>query len=371
MKLINIVSQLMAALPVNTDKFTDSVDVISLVRAGTTITVSCSGAHNLKIGKPATILGAQTPIVISSLSRAGFVGTLVVASHDLTYAENNSQGSEIQISGAVESEFNGTFETISVESKTNITFIMLDAGPTVATGSPKLLNGFNYREDYNGTYAVTSVPSPSVFTYEHPYAGSVDPVGSIEARVSPRISAGSDIQRLQAAYTAQQQSKLWMFVTLGTVVASKSRAVNADFVDNLNEGHEYRQQLVQPFSVYLFIPASDDIAGRKARDTAEELFSPLCRSILGARFDSELAQGLPQGMVHFIDHDVLVYDSAIYVHEFQFAQIVDLTFEDTIGAPVDLRMTGFSLAMYPDFDLEGTPTSDVMTASGVAGDGES
>lgn len=348
MRVSDIVTRLAVTLPQLTDKLTNEIPVNSLTRSGTVITAACDEAHELEPGNAVSIVGAVVPIRIFNLTRVGTVGTLVTdTAHDLTEPITSS----VTISGALEAEFNGTFAVVSVVNRKTITFTMVDSGPTTGTGSPVLLGGESALRDYNTLYQVLKTPSPVEFAISHSVTGLPDPTGTILARTRPRISAAVNARRLFDSYTEQPLDKLWLFVVLGPVDASKSRHIRSDAVDNLSRGDEYRQQVIQTFGLYLFIPVSDDLSGQAGRDVAEDLFRSLCRSILFSSFDSGLYVG-EQGKVQFVSHDTFDYNTSVYVHAYEFQQVVDLTFEDTVGPDVDVAFRNINLTILPQ--LEGT-----------------
>jgi len=328
MKAESIIQQLAIALPNFSDKFTTNFDITSLTRSGTTVTAVTSAAHGLVVGKQAIITGAKTPISIGTLIRAGVIGTLISDSdHDMT--ENFS--ADVELSGSTEAEFNGTFTVLTVPNRRTITFTMDDSGATVATGSPLLLNGSSFLKQYNGLKEVDTVPSPTSFTYEITDTTLFSPAaGTIKAKTEPRISGAISIDRIVDAYTKQAQDEYWAFVVLGDVFASKSRKIESDATDNQQRGNEFRQQIIQPFTIVVAIPTKTEIAARAARDEAEDLLRPICRSVLFKKFDSQLFVGA-QNPSQFVDHGFTAYNTAFYLHSYNFESTADITFDDTIG----------------------------------------
>jgi hypothetical protein len=358
MKAETIINQLAIRLPKFTDKFTTDISITGLARVGTTVTATTAAIHNLAINKQVNIVGAKTPLAISSLTRVGTVGTLVTTNnHDLT---ENYIITTVDINGATEAEFNGTFNILNIPNRKTITFTMADAGPTTATGSPLLLNGSSYLQQYNGLHQVTSVPTTTTFTYE--VADSTlftPPQGTIIARTNPRISGAISVERVIDAYTKQVADDWWLFAILDDVIASKNRNIDTDAVDNQQRGNEFRQQIVQPFTLMAVTPANNEIAARAARDTAEELFRPICQSILFSKMDSELYVGA-QNPIQFVDHGFLAYNTAFYAHGFNFQATADITFDDTIGFDDDVAFRDIELQQFLDFGTKEDPlTADI------------
>jgi hypothetical protein len=343
MKASEIVQQLATYLPVLTDLFTTNVTISTLTLSGSTVTAQCDADHNLTVGQQVNVTGAESPISISSLTRSGTVGTLVTDTpHDFTEGFSTT----VKIAAAVEAEFVGEFTILSVPNRKTVTFTMADSGATVATGFPLLLNGFSKYQTFNGLVRVTAVPATDQFQYEItttpplPYALT----GDMVARTKPRISAAVDPARLVEYYTSQPRSDLWAFVVLGDVVASKSRDIQSDATANIQRGNYYRQQLIQPFSVFVFWPTNEEIAARDARDSAEDLFPLICKSLLGRKFDSRLYCGA-QNPVVFVDHGYIDYRKSVYIHTYNFQTVADITFNDTIGYGDDVAFRDINLSM--------------------------
>lgn len=343
----DIVAQLAVKLPQYTDKFTDNITVTGISRVGSVATATTSVAHGLTVGAAVNITGAQSPISITSLTRAGTVGTLVTATpHDLT---DDMGVDSVELSGSVEVEFNGTFTILTRPNRNTVTFAMADAGPTVATGSPLLLNGSSFLQGYNGLFSVLSVPTTTTFTYNLTTTPLLtDATGTIFARIKPRISTGVSLERILDAYTAQiTDSQYWLFVILGDVTASKSRSIDSDAVDNLQPGNHWRQQIIQPFTVAVVMPTANEIAASNARDAAEVLFKPICQSLLGVKFDSQLSLAAKNPVI-FTDHGTVAYNTAIYVHSYAFQQVADMSFNDTIGHDDSVAFRDIVVDMYLD-----------------------
>ncbi len=349
MKAIDVVNQLAGKLPQLTDLFTTNVSVISLSRAGSVATADTAAPHNLVVGQSVFIKGSNSPITITSLTRALTVGTLVTdVDHDITLKSQPT----VELSGSVESEFNEIFTILSVPNRRTINFTMVDSGPTIATGTPLLVDGSSEFQNWNGLFNVDTAATTTQFTYT---LVNTPPLlvasGAISAAISPRISSGISDERCLEAYTKQSVNDLWAFVVLGDVVASKSRDVDSDAVDNIQRTEYYRQQLVYPFNVIVIIPTSNERAARVARDQAEDIFPLLTQSLAGFGFNSGLAVGAQNATV-FVDHGFAAYNSAFYVHSYTFQQVADLTFDDTIGYDVDVAFRDIDTDIRLDIGTE-------------------
>lgn len=320
MRASDIVNQLAALLPTFVDDFTDQISVVSLDRAGTTVTAVTASAHGLAVGQQINMTGAQTPIVIDSITRNGMAATLVTATdHDMT----ENAGFNVQIDGANESEFNGTFTLLDVPNRRTIVFQVPDSGPVTATGSPLLLNGSKVTDTYNGIREVTTVPDATTFTYEVNDSTLFTPAaGTIVAKITPRISASVNFERLLDAYTRQPPDKAWLFVVIGDGLANKNRNIDTDSTDNIQNGNYFNQRIIQSVQLFVMLPTSNQIAGRNARDRCEELLKPICNCVLGARFPSLVENNNNPLMLNA--HGFQAYNSAFYVHQYAFEATLQL-----------------------------------------------
>ena len=353
MRAIDIHNRLSAILPTLVDDFSTQVQITALVSAGTTATVTTGVQHNLTVGKIVNITGALTPIAIASINRVGIVATLVTQSdHDIT----ENAGYDVQIEGAIESEFNGTFVLFRVPNRRTLKFVVLDTGPIVATGSPLLLSGSSIFRDYNGLYEVTNVLSAFGFQFELTNAGLFSPArGVIIAKTSPRISTSIDFDRILEGYTKQQPNEAWLFVVLGDAVADKNRNIDTDSTDNIQSGHYYNQRLIQSVQLFVFIPTTGQIDGRLARDRCEELLKPICNSLLLVKFPSLVENSNNPLMIS--SHGLQAYSTAFYAHQYTFESTIQLGPTD-VHIPVDdVAFRDIDLTMGLDV---GSETFDTM-----------
>ena len=352
MRASDIVNQIAVVLPKFVNDFTDQLSITALARVGTTVTATTAAAHGLAVGQQAVITGAQTPISCS-ISRVGIVATLVTdADHDMT----ENAGFDVQISGATESEFNGAFELLKVLNRRTITFKMADAGPTVATGSPLLLNGSNVFQTYNGLREVDTVPDTTSFTYEITDATIFTPAhGTIIAKTSPRISTAVDFDRAMAAYTQQSTGKAWLFVVLGDSLANKSRAIDTDSTDNIQRGNFFNQKLIQNVDLFVFLPTSEQIAARVARDRCEELLSPICQSVLRAKFPSLVENDNNPLMIE--GHGAQAYNTAFYAHRYSFQATLQMGETDTFTPTDDVAFRDIDMTSGTDIGTETFSTN--------------
>lgn len=351
MKISDVVNQLAANLPQYTDLFTDNLDLVSVVRSGSTITctVSIANPHGLSAGQGVLISECQTLILVDSITRNGVIATVTFQSdHDFTKGPDNPTP-VIVLDQTLDPEFTGTFEIIDVPNRRTVTFMVADSGPVSSSGG-WCLNGNSERDSFNGFFEVDTIISPTEFTYEKDgMQGIPVATGPRKMRANPRVTGMVNLQAILDAYTQQPQNELWAFVTLGPVNASKNRNILSDAVDNTQRSQYLRQQLLQNCTIYVVVPSAvAQIAGRQARDLCEDLFRPICQSVLFYKFDSGLyVQNLTP--LQFVSHDTEVYNKAYYVHAYEFQMTVPLQFEDSVGFDSDTALRDINFTFTTSF----------------------
>lgn len=331
MKSEDVIRRLQACLPLFTDYFTDQVAVQSITSSGLVATVITSIAHGLNTGDYVHISGALVPNPISSLSQVDGIGTGVTANnHDLT--ENYQLN--VEIDGANESQYNGTHTLLTVPNRKTFTFEIDSGAPSPATGSPLLLEDLK-RFTYNGWHEITKV-NDTTFTFALEKSLGSPAYGDIKLKVKPRISGAGDLDEAVRAYTEQQDGRLWAFVVLDNMTASKDRSEATDATFIKNNATVYRQMVIQPFHVYVFYPNSERITTRAVRDLSDDLVAAFCKCLLRVKFPPSFTEDPYSGVV-FVGHEfALNENSVVYVHDFVFETMAWITYDDTIDDDISV-----------------------------------
>jgi len=348
MKASDIIKQLQIVLPTVTNAFSTVLNIVSVTPAGTTATATTVEDHGLSIGDVVNISGTLAPVVVSSITRVGEVATATTATpHDITEGVFNT----VTLSGSNESEFNGTFPLLSANNRETFEFSVADSGATSATGAP-LLEDPPGVFGYNGLVTITSVPGLKTFTYELPVALTEPAVGNGIVSTNIQITGAINLERAVEMYTKQTTTDaLWAFVVLDTTVASKDRNTRNDAVTSAAPGSDRRQQLFQTFSVFVFNPTPDELSAREARDDMEDVMTYLFKALLYWQAPSELSASNGMGVV-FDSHQFAAYNTAFYVHEFQFQILADVTEDDTVEPAFNVAFRDIDLTMNTSLGTE-------------------
>lgn len=233
MRISDVVNQLKAVIPRYTDDFSTVLSVTSLTRAGSTVTATTSSPHGLgnykgvfanytalitayptsnindfgyvtatntqwlwvgnnvnnwvdttanNLAVKVLIDGAETPILLSSLTRINNYALAICATqHNLTLAST-----EVEITGATPSGYNGTFDLVWMPPAYAIESITIDTDTNIATVTTVEPHGFvvdpnfivqilgTLQAAYNAKTTIASIPSSTTFTIANVYGANED-----------------------------------------------------------------------------------------------------------------------------------------------------------------------------------------------------
>lgn len=344
-----MVLQLRDKLPQFSDRFSTQLDIFSLSSVGTTATLATPTPHGLSVNEDFNINGITVDASIVSIENNLGVATITtVENHDLTlnYQEN------VTISGANESQLNGTFELTGVKNRKIFT-LKTDVQANIS-GTGTMIAVDVVSNIYSGIHVVSNVISNTVINFELQYPTNALEVKSGNLSKNSRIVKSLDFQRCVDSYTSRDIEEDYIFVTLGNVIASKDRNINSDAIYISNTGVDYKQQLIQPFSVFYFANVTDEISGANSRDYVEgALVKQIFNSLVGKKFDSGLSAKAYYQTV-FTSHGVQLYNGAIYAHIFNFETIVEINANDTIGEEFNVAFRDIDLNIKTDLMTDDT-----------------
>jgi len=357
MKGADVIKHMKATVPLLTNDFSTQLSVSSMTVAGTTVTVNTTASHLLTTGEFVTVLGAKGIISVDSITHVdGFATIDTDQDHDVTFNENvDTIIPTIEISGANEAEWNGTFNVdLPPPNRQTININVPDTNTTPATGTI-LLFDFGDR-GLNGQHQIT-VTGATSFTYELASAPDIESTigGTITIQKDVRITGAISADRALRAYTKQTDiDQLYAFIVIGDTTASKDRNINSDATATIQAGDDYRQRIVQEVAIVVFVPSVEDNRGaRLARDNMQDLRAVLFQSLLNFRFDDGLCEKEFSGLT-FISDGVLVDNDSYFVHQFLFEIVSDIITGDV---NLDINDVAFRdiavdfLPNLPDTDL--------------------
>ena len=364
----DIVLKLAERMPLYTSDFGDSIAITSIVPTGTTALATTLTAHGKANGDTIVIIGADAPVDIDTASflRTGSQAVFeTLQDHDLTLSVRDiaKGGKTITMSGAIEAEFNGTFQLVSVINRRKLIIAVTDSGPTTISGSPIVedANG----GIFNGIFQAANVTATTL-EYTLPVAYTLPASGIPVLQINIEIASALDIdQYLMDVYTKQAVGNNQLIVVLGDVSQSKSRSETTDANDSDAGQQDFSPTLIQPFAVYIIINATQSLTGAELRDNVEASYIPaIFRSILRAQFDTGFS--ISGYKSTFTGHGVYAYgdpagkNKAIYVHEVAFEQLAKLYESDALGPVDNVAMRDVSFTIKSSIGTEeATATIDL------------
>lgn len=328
MKTSDIVAQLQAELPKHDSRFTDALSVTSATAVGTTVTIVTTTPHGRTTGDAVTISGSRIGNSVSLVAVDTTVTGTTSFDHDLTRHPTDID-TQIVISGAADSLFNGVFLLTSVDNRREFTYELpsIPGGP--AGGAPILEE--DRIDGFGGRFSVT-VTDTTTFTYEV----DTDPAGpstlaDMAIHTKPKISRAITLERAVQAYTKQATSVLWLFVVPGNTDVSNDRRQLNDTVASFMEGTDRRIHTIVNFDIVVMFPTSGEIAASNARDDAEDIAAALYKSLAGFKAPTSLVDET-QFLITPIGHGFGLYTGPVYAHLFRWQVIEDVTEGDTFIA---------------------------------------
>lgn len=354
MRCADIISRLMERLPAQSALFSDYLTPESVGIAGNVVTV-VKEKHGLSTGQIVSVSNAVTLTPVTAIETGDGVTCLTTGTaHDLT----EEYHTHVTLSSAGTPEANGVYPLTSVNGRFDI-----EVTGEIDDEIDDLVLHETRELTINGLFRITKIDNDS-FRYDLPEAiGTASAILASSVRVHHRlrISGGASIERIIENYEKQAVGQMWAFVVLDGTAINKDRNSNSDMDMEQGGGNNWNGLLLSPFSVYVFVPCENEITGRAARDTCEDLRVSLYKSLLGAKFDTGFCSAAESGVIPRGD-EMLAYMKAFYVHRFQFTQGARIGIDDTSSAPVTVALRQI------DFDWlkESTENEGVMISGSVS-----
>lgn len=362
MKLSDLVIQAQKKLPKYTDKFSNTVNVVSLTADENVCTLVTNTAHGLLANQEFTINNAKVRNDIISLTQNHGLGRLVTRNaHQVTKNTPLRKGdsTHITIQGANEEEYNGTFLIMDIPNANVIEFSIDSNAPQVASGNPYLKE--DCYANYNGRQIVTSVVSPTELTFtlpEAPYSNTA--IGDISIYSGVRISGEYSIEHAIESYEANGNGELWGFCVLSGANISKSRINHTDAIATVQQYADLRIDLVQDFDFFVIIPTTSDYCWIDFVDLANELRKPILKTFHRAKLDSGLTD--EDSYLAFVgDQPVDTTTKAFMVYDYKFQSTINISNEDGIDPEFEPAIR--ELKMYHKDNL-GTKEAMYMFTEG-------
>lgn len=338
MRITPIVNQLATYLPFFTDKFTDQLTIIGASQSGGTATIETSTPHGFSVGSTFVSTGIVPLVPITGLSLINTDQVVVRTTSDngltdtwdfLTNRPKNIAIPNIYTEGITDPFYNGAFPIVSVPNR----FAAVYQLPSVPALSPIVSgNLLHYAANgYVGFKTVTNVVNTTTFEFAIDANQPETTLNTGFVHTRARISGVVDLDRAEESYTRQGSDQYWLFVTQNDSFASKDRNTLNDGLTTITSSIEYRQRLIDSINVFVFVPTSEQLSGRAAIDSLEDIKKALFKSLL--RFNAPIEYDAQSSFQLFFDSTQTVgYTTAYLIQQFIFAGDYDVTYYDTFDS---------------------------------------
>lgn len=325
MRCSDIIKHIATYLPRYSALFSTQLAVQSVSIAGDDIDITFTAAHNLTTDDQISISNVlvNTEIDTLTFNADNTVTATTLTDHDLT---ENWQ-STITLANSTVSAVNGMFTLLTVPNRRTFTYSYTLGSQTPPFGTVYLLENIE-SNPINGVHTITvlSTTEIRVTVTGNPYT-NVD-ASNITVSTGINVSGATNIERLTDAYESQTPIEPWLFVVLDDVTIGKNRGSPLDAPQNQGAQNAWNIEQIADFTTYVFIPSSDKITGRDARDKAEILRAALYKTLINAKFDNGLASSSPVSNVVPISDGIVAYSEAYYVHQYKWQQVSQITSSD-------------------------------------------
>ena len=322
MKLSEIVYQLSLRVPQFTQKLSEILTYTSASAVAGLVTVNTATPHGLSTGNHVLVNRVEVLHTVTAVEvRNKEVYFTLASDHDLT----EDFGFTAQITGANQSAYNATFPVVHVPNRRTFS-IKLPIGQTTAPTGTLIFHEFP-QIGYGAPYPITVV-DPDTFTFQFPTPLTQATLNMTIAR-GQRIIGVPDLERAVELYTTKPDGKYYAFVCMEIATVSKDRNIYNDSLTSLAATTDLRQLLIEPFSVYVFLPTTLEMgAVRQIDDCYEEIRNAMIKSVVGLKLETGLWAAAYSG-AYFTGHGLIAYNKAFYVHQYRFETTKELTLNDS------------------------------------------
>lgn len=173
----------------------------------------------------------------------------------------------------------------------------------------------NSPNGFSGVKTIT-VTGDKTFTFETTSSLAPNGYGGY-VHADVRVGGAVEPERIIRAYSKQLDDDYWAFIVPEGTAANKDRHVLNDSTATPKYGDDFRQKIINGFSIYIFIPSRNDMSGRKSYDAAVTESIALFKSLIGATIESPYTES-NFSKIYFDNHGIFSFVEAHYIHKFTF-----------------------------------------------------
>jgi hypothetical protein len=242
--------------------------------------------------------------------------------HDLTegYDRNLFDG-KIRLTGFTDEDLNTDHALVSVPSQT---MFEIAWDEDITLNGNELLRE-NIELGVNNNWEIESATSS---TFDILLTGS----RLFEPGILPQIKSITNI-KIDVVIDEETARGLYkngyhIFVIMEDGRAGKDRDINSD-ANNLNDvGSEQRQEIINEFSINVFLPTANTLTGSAAIDLCwTDLLTYMFNCLQGVSFEEEGGEYLTS----FLRHGAVSYTKAYYEHSYTFQYVYEINYENSFG----------------------------------------
>lgn len=334
-------------IPRHTSRFSDALAVASMVvTEGGNVVLTCSTPHGVRVGDSVaiSITDADIPNAITAADVVdGDILITTATEHDLSTSPDPDRfrafHETAKVSGFTSADINGNRQLVSAPTSTTLVIAPgAPIGSIALTGNEKLLERLD--GEVVGWHAAVAISS-TVLRFPTPSA-----VERTYTVLTPtvvkdiRVYAAVTIEQALAHFTPEDGTELTsahMFILpLSSVRTSRGRGSQTDAIAEISPGVDFRQLMLDGFTVLAFIPGATTAAHVRAVDLCNgEVLKAVLRSFLGLKIPRpELAADGTYTAILESHAGGITDNRAIYVHRYDFQCPAYLTNADAIS-PTD------------------------------------
>ena len=316
MKAADIVNILSSSIGKYTNMFSSELAKISHMHADEDyVYITTETPHQLRDGNSIIVNGALRKTPLASIGD-GLLVTKIP--HDLT----TDYQKEVTIVGT--QYHDGTYQIINIPDKYSCEFdeVYIEQSES---NTGYLLESLDY--GFNGEFVIEVIDEYN-FKYKNKYKVIGEAGGLPEIYTKPMIAAIAIPEDLAKIYNDQTtESRVVAYVCVEPIESDKDRYISTDTNYVNTDGLDYRQRLINRFTIYVVTQAQDYYTAAKIKDDMVDLSVSFFKCLLRKRIPSPYSMKYYSN-VTFVEHGSVDYLGAYYVHSFTFECITDLTIDD-------------------------------------------
>lgn len=345
MKIKDLVAHARSIIPMKLTDFGTRKTITSATVASDIMTVTIP-SHQMSVGEVIQIEGMEFRHDVTITNKAITTAEMAsVIKTDLTTPYNSTVTLESN-----EADYNGDFSLLLGGKNSFQIKVALDApDSTVETITLVEKN----LAQINNTFTVASVVDTNTITVSACFPDtSAITLGEAVNLSKVRISCSVAYERFLEAYTKQGEGEYYLAIIAGDSTISRSRDINTDFAQRLEEGTGIQIDTKEDFSVFAFIPTHKETDPVDAQDYCRhELKAAILSTFLGFIPDKEFSAKY-DGIFYQSD-GAFDYNKALYVHKYDFSCTLKINTEDSYNAK-SIAISKITSKFFKDADLKAT-----------------